>query len=60
MMERVPVTGAIEPTWAIRATRRTPAGLAVTSRIARCPILLPSAVLTEEIIVFVEKHAKQG
>jgi hypothetical protein len=48
------------PWAAIRATRRSPAGLALTSRITRRPVLLPAAVLTEEIIGFVERHVSQG
>jgi hypothetical protein len=48
------------PWAAIRATRRTPAGLALTSQIGRRPVLLPLAALTEEIIGFVENHVRQG
>ena len=44
----------------IRAVRNTPHGLVLKSRTTRRPLLLPSAVLTQEIIAFVERKVRLG
>jgi hypothetical protein len=44
----------------IRTVRRVTDGLVLTSRTTRHPVLLPSTVLNQEIVAFVERKVKQG
>jgi hypothetical protein len=47
------------PWSSIRAVRRTVDGLVLNSRTTRRPVLVPAAVLTEEIVAFVQRQVRQ-